>query len=150
MKFKDVGIIGMGTYVPEKIVTNFDFEKTLDTNDEWIRTRTGIEERRFVAADQATSDLAVEAAKEALAKSGDSIEDIEMIIVATCTPDYPTQSTACLVQEKLGAKNAAALCGPQNVRGVRDMRKQMPGPGPAGDPGHGSRGVEDTQDPDSP
>lgn len=109
MKFKDVGIIGMGTYVPEKVMTNFDFEKIIDTSDEWIRTRTGIEERRFVASDQATSDLAVEAAKRALAKSGDSIEDIEMIIVATCTPDYLIQSTACLVQEKLGAKNAAAF-----------------------------------------
>lgn len=109
MKFKDVGIIGMGTYVPEKVMTNFDFEKIIDTTDEWIRTRTGIEERRFAAADQATSDLAVEAAKKALAKSGDTIEDIEMIIVATCTPDYLIQSTACLVQEKLGAKNAAAF-----------------------------------------
>jgi len=109
MKFKDVGIIGMGTYVPEKVMTNFDFEKIIDTTDEWIRTRTGIEERRFAAADQATSDLAVEAARKALAKSGDKIEDIEMIIVATCTPDYLIQSTACLVQEKLGAKNAAAF-----------------------------------------
>lgn len=107
MKLKDVGILGMGTYVPERVMTNFDFEKIIDTTDEWIRTRTGIEERRFAAPDQATSDLAVEAAKRALAKSGDKIEDIEMIILATCTPDYLIQSTACLVQEKLGATGAA-------------------------------------------
>ncbi len=109
MNFKDAGILGVGTYVPEKVMTNFDFEKIIDTSDEWIRTRTGIEERRFAAKDQATSDLAVEAAKKTLANSGTSIDDIELIVVATCTPDYLIQSTACLVQEKLGAKKAAAF-----------------------------------------
>lgn len=109
MKFKDVGIVGMGTYVPERVMTNFDFEKIIETTDEWIRTMTGIEERRFAADNQATSDLAVEAAKRALAKTGDKAEDIDMIIVATCTPDYPIQSTACIVQKKLGAVKAAAF-----------------------------------------
>lgn len=109
MKLKNVGIIGLGTYVPEKIMTNFDFEKIIETTDEWIRTRTGIEERRFANEDQATSDLAAEASRRAIAKSGLSVEDIDMILLATTTPDYPIQSTACVVQEQIGAINAAAL-----------------------------------------
>lgn len=104
MEFKSVGIKGLGYYVPEKVMTNFDFEKILDTTDEWIRTMTGVEERRFAAPDQATSDLCVEAAKKALADAGMTPEDLSMIIVATATPDYLTQSTACLVQKKLGIK----------------------------------------------
>lgn len=104
MEFKSVGIKGLGYYVPEKIMTNFDFEKILDTTDEWIRTMTGVEERRYAAPDQATSDLCVEAAKKALADAGMTPEDLSMIIVATATPDYLTQSTACLVQQKLGIK----------------------------------------------
>ncbi|MGL5544465.1 MAG: beta-ketoacyl-ACP synthase III [Cetobacterium sp.] len=109
MKLKNVGIIGLGTYVPENVMTNFDFEKIIDTTDEWIRTRTGIEERRFASETQATSDLGAEAAKVALEKSGVSVEDIDMIILATTTPDYPIQSTACIVQELIGAVNAAAV-----------------------------------------
>ena len=109
MKLKNVGIIGLGTYVPENVMTNFDFEKIIDTSDEWIRTRTGIEERRFASADQATSDLGAEASKKALEKAGLSAEDIDMIILATTTPDYPIQSTACVVQELIGAINAAAV-----------------------------------------
>ncbi|MGL4970299.1 beta-ketoacyl-ACP synthase III [Cetobacterium sp.] len=109
MKLKNVGIIGLGTYVPENVMTNFDFEKIIDTTDEWIRTRTGIEERRFASETQATSDLGAEAAKVALEKSGVSVEDIDMIILATTTPDYPIQSTACVVQELIGAVNAAAV-----------------------------------------
>ena len=109
MKLKNVGIIGLGTYVPENVMTNFDFEKIIDTSDEWIRTRTGIEERRFASADQATSDLGAEASKKALEKAGLSAEDIDMIILATTTPDYPIQSTACVVQELIGAVNAAAV-----------------------------------------
>ncbi len=109
MKLKNVGIIGLGTYVPENVITNFDFEKIIDTSDEWIRTRTGIEERRFASADQATSDLGAEASKKALEKAGLSAEDIDMIILATTTPDYPIQSTACVVQELIGAVNAAAV-----------------------------------------
>lgn len=109
MKLKNVGIIGLGTYVPENVMTNFDFEKIIDTSDEWIRTRTGIEERRFASADQATSDLGAEASKKALEKAELSAEDIDMIILATTTPDYPIQSTACVVQELIGAVNAAAV-----------------------------------------
>ena len=108
MKFKSVGIISLGAYVPENIMTNFDFEKIIDTTDEWIRTRTGIEERRFCSPEQATSDLCIEAAKKALANANLTPEDIDMIIVATCTPDYQLPSTACIVQKKLGAINAAA------------------------------------------
>ncbi|WP_294530659.1 beta-ketoacyl-ACP synthase III [uncultured Fusobacterium sp.] len=104
MEFKSIGIKGLGYYVPEKVMTNFDFEKIIDTSDEWIRTRTGIEERRFASSEQATSDLCASAAKQALEKANMSIEDIDMIIVATCTPDYLVQATACLVQQKLGAK----------------------------------------------
>ncbi|MCQ8212298.1 ketoacyl-ACP synthase III [Cetobacterium somerae] len=109
MKLKNVGIIGLGTYVPENVMTNFDFEKIIDTSDEWIRTRTGIEERRFASENQATSDLGAEASKKALEKAGISAEDIDMIILATTTPDYPIQSTACVVQELIGAVNAAAV-----------------------------------------
>lgn len=104
MEFKSVGIKGLGYYVPEKVMTNFDFEKILDTTDEWIRTMTGVEERRYAAPEQATSDLCVEAAKKALADANMTAEDLDMIIVATVTPDYITQSTACLVQNKLGVK----------------------------------------------
>ena len=105
MEFKSVGIKGLGYYVPEKIMTNFDFEKIIDTTDEWIRTRTGIEERRFASDEQATSDLCVEAAKKALEKANMTVDDLDLILVATCTPDYLVQATACLVQNKLGAKN---------------------------------------------
>ena len=104
MEFKSVGIKGLGYYVPENVMTNFDFEKIIDTSDEWIRTRTGIEERRFAAPEQATSDLCIEAAKKALEKANMTVEDLDMILVATCTPDYLVQATACLVQNKLGAK----------------------------------------------
>lgn len=108
MEFKSVGIKGLGYYVPENVMTNFDFEKIIDTSDEWIRTRTGIEERRFAAPEQATSDLCVEAAKKALATSGVAKEEIDMILVATCSPDYLVQATACLVQKKLDIKNTPA------------------------------------------
>lgn len=104
MEFKSVGIKGLGYYTPERVMTNFDFEKIIDTSDEWIRTRTGIEERRFASPEQATSDLCVEAAKGALEKANMTVEDLDMIVVATCTPDYLVQATACLVQHKLGAK----------------------------------------------
>ena len=104
MEFKSVGIKGLGYYVPEKVMTNFDFEKILDTTDEWIRTMTGVEERRYAAPEQATSDLCVEAAKKALADANMTAEDLDMIIVATVTPDYITQSTACLVQNNWSRK----------------------------------------------
>ncbi len=79
MEFKSVGIKGLGYYVPEKVMTNFDFEKILDTTDEWIRTMTGVEERRYAAPEQATSDLCVEAAKKALADANMTAEDRKKI-----------------------------------------------------------------------
>lgn len=97
-------ITALGTYVPPRVLTNADFEKTLDTTDEWIRTRTGIRERHVVDKGIATSDLAVEAAKNALAECGIQANEIEAIIVATVTPDMLFPSTACLVQHKLGIK----------------------------------------------
>lgn len=109
MKLKNVGIIGIGSYKPEKIMTNADLEKMVETSNEWIVSRTGIEERRIAAANQATSDLAYEAAKKALENAKVSPEDIDLIIVATMTPDYFTPATAALVQDKLGAKKAAAF-----------------------------------------
>lgn len=102
MDFKNVGIKGLAYYVPEKVMTNFDFEKIMDTSDEWIRTRTGIEERRFCLPEQATSDLCVEATKKLFANIDMKMEDIDLILVATCSPDYLVQATACLVQQKLG------------------------------------------------
>lgn len=109
MNNKAVGIIGLGYYVPEKVMTNFDFEKIVDTSDEWIRTRTGIEERRFAETGTNTSDLAVEASKKALAAANLKPEDIDLIVMATGTPDYLIQNTACIVQEKLGAHRAGAF-----------------------------------------
>ncbi|MGL6063810.1 MAG: beta-ketoacyl-ACP synthase III [Fusobacteriaceae bacterium] len=106
---KNAGIIGVGTYIPEKIMTNFDFEKMVDTSDEWIRTRTGVEERRFASPEQATSDLCINAAEKALINAKIKIEDIDMILVATCTPDFQIPSTACIIQKKMGALKAGAL-----------------------------------------
>ncbi|MEC1305691.1 beta-ketoacyl-ACP synthase III [Lysinibacillus capsici] len=105
----NAGIIGIGKYVPEKVVTNFDLEKIMDTSDEWIRTRTGIEERHFAADDQETSDLAVAAAKEAIANAGITPEEIGLILVATVTQDQTFPSVACMIQEQIGAVNAAAM-----------------------------------------
>jgi 3-oxoacyl-[acyl-carrier-protein] synthase-3 len=106
---KKVGIIGVGSYVPEKVLANADLEKMVDTSDEWITTRTGIKERRLAKKDQASSDLAVEAAKKALKSANFNAEDIELIIVATITPDMQFPSTACFVQSALGAKNAVCF-----------------------------------------
>ncbi len=103
------GFLGTGSYLPERILTNKDMEKIVDTTDEWIVTRTGIRERHVAAENQATSDLATEAGKKALADAGLKASDIDLIIVATITPDMPTPSTACLVQSKLGASKAAAF-----------------------------------------
>ncbi len=103
------GFLGTGSYLPDRILTNKDMEKIVDTTDEWIMTRTGIKERHIAAENQATSDLAVEAAKKALEAAGLKAGDIDLIIVATITPDMPTPSTACLVQSKLGAVKAAAF-----------------------------------------
>lgn len=109
MELKNVGIIGLGSYKPEKIMTNADLEKMVETSNEWIVSRTGIEERRIAEDNQATSDLAYEAAKRALENAKISAEELDLIIVATMTPDYFTPATAALVQDKLGAKNAAAF-----------------------------------------
>ncbi len=98
-----VKISALGTYVPPRLLTNADLEKLVDTNDEWIRTRTGIHQRHIVDAGVATSDLAVEAAKNCLAERGLAPDDIPLLIVATVTPDMLFPSTACLVQHKLGA-----------------------------------------------
>lgn len=105
----NAGIIGIGKYVPEKVMTNFDLEKIMDTSDEWIRTRTGIEERHFAADNQETSDLAVAAAKEAIVNAGITPEEIGLILVATVTQDQTFPSVACMVQEQIGAVNAAAM-----------------------------------------
>jgi 3-oxoacyl-[acyl-carrier-protein] synthase-3 len=99
-------ITALGTYVPPRVLTNKDFEKMVETNDEWILTRTGIRERHVVDQGVATSDLAVEAARLALSRRGIAPTEIEAIVVATVTPDMLFPSTACLVQHKLGAKGA--------------------------------------------
>lgn len=99
-------ISALGTYVPPRLLTNADLEKMVDTNNEWIMARVGIRERHIVEKGVATSDLAVEAAKKALAQRGLAPTDIEAIIVGTVTPDMFFPSTACLVQNKLGAKGA--------------------------------------------
>jgi len=103
------GIIGIGRELPEKILTNFDLEKMVETNDEWIRTRTGIEERRIADDNTNTSDIALAAAKKAIENAGITPEEIDMIIVATVTPDKSFPSVACMIQEKLGATKAAAM-----------------------------------------
>ncbi len=94
---------GLGTYVPEKVLTNFDLEKMVETSDEWITTRSGIKERRISDANTATSDLATNATKRALKSAGMKADELEAIIVATATPDMIFPSTACLVQHKIGA-----------------------------------------------
>ncbi len=103
---RTVSIVGTGSYAPDRILTNAELEKMVDTSDEWIVTRTGIRERRIAAAEQATSDLAAEAARKALADAGVKAEDVGLIVVATITPDMGFPSTACLVQTLIGAKNA--------------------------------------------
>ncbi|MGA8143717.1 MAG: beta-ketoacyl-ACP synthase III [Candidatus Acidiferrales bacterium] len=99
-------ITGVAGYVPPRVVTNFDLEKITDTTDEWIRTRTGITERHYVDPGMATSHLGTEAAKKLLAANGVSPDEIEMIVLATVTPDMLFPSTACLIQDRLGASKA--------------------------------------------
>jgi len=106
---QSVGFLGMGCYVPEKVITNYDLEKLVDTNNDWIVDRTGIKERHIAAPEDATSDLAVRAANLAIADAGLTPDDIDLVIVATETPDTKFPSTACLVQDKIGAKHAAAF-----------------------------------------
>jgi 3-oxoacyl-[acyl-carrier-protein] synthase-3 len=103
------GFLSTGSYLPERILTNKELESIVDTNDEWIVSRTGIRERHVAAEGQTTSDMAVEASRKALQAAGLQPSDIELIIVSTITGDMPTPATACLVQTKLGAPQAAAF-----------------------------------------
>jgi 3-oxoacyl-[acyl-carrier-protein] synthase-3 len=103
---KQAAITAVGHYVPEKRLTNADLEQMVDTSDEWIRTRTGIRERRIAADDEATSDMAAEAARELIRKNGVDPAAIDAIVVGTVTPDMLFPATACLIQEKIGAENA--------------------------------------------
>ena len=103
------GIVGVGSYVPKNIISNFDLEKIMDTSDEWIKTRTGIRERRIVDENEATSDLATKAALNAIKDANLTPEDIDLIIVATITPDMIFPSTACLVQANIKATKAACF-----------------------------------------
>ncbi|WP_221563820.1 beta-ketoacyl-ACP synthase III [Alkalihalobacillus sp. TS-13] len=105
----NAGVIGIGRYVPERVMTNADLEKIVDTSDEWIRTRTGIQERRIADNDMDTSHMAERAGNEALADAGLDAADIDLILVATVTGDYGFPSVACLIQERLGAHNAVAM-----------------------------------------
>lgn len=102
-------IVGTGSYLPEKILTNHDLERIVDTSDEWIRTRTGIVERRIAADNQMASDLALNASREAMEAGGVTAADIDLIIVATTTPDVIFPSTACILQDKLGVKDCPAF-----------------------------------------
>jgi 3-oxoacyl-[acyl-carrier-protein] synthase-3 len=106
---KSVGILGTGSALPEKILTNFDLEKMVDTNNDWIVSRTGIKERRIADDETAVSDLAYEAALKAMESADITAEQLDLIIVATVTPDMAFPSTACILQDRLGAKNAAAF-----------------------------------------
>lgn len=106
---KSVIISGVGSYTPERILTNEDLSHIVDTNDEWIRTRTGISERRIAAENESTSDMATKAAAQALKNAGLSPEDIDMVIVGTVTPDMPFPNTACFVQAKLGLRKVPAF-----------------------------------------
>ncbi len=108
-RLRQVKIAGTGSYLPEKRLTNADLEKMIDTNDEWIVQRTGMKERRVVADDQATSDLCILAANRAIENAGMQAADIDMIIVATVTPDTIFPSTACRVQHAIGARQVPAF-----------------------------------------
>ncbi len=108
-KLYNAGILGTGYYLPEKILTNFDLEKIVETSDEWIVERTGIKERRIAEDDVPMSDLAMKAAENALADAGVAAEELDLIIVATLTSDRIIPSTACMLQNRLGATHAAAF-----------------------------------------
>lgn len=105
----NAGIWGMGRYIPENVVTNADLEKKMDTSDEWIRTRTGIEERRIAGDDIDTSYMAIKAAEKAIENAGIHPQEIDLIITATVTPDHRFPSVSCLIQHEIGAVNAAAM-----------------------------------------
>ncbi|HLE19468.1 MAG TPA: 3-oxoacyl-ACP synthase, partial [Syntrophales bacterium] len=100
-------VLGTGSYVPEKVLTNAELESMVETSDDWISSRTGIRERR-VAVEESTSDMAARAAKAALKESGVSPKDIDLIVVGTVTPEMAFPSTACAVQSQLGIRAGAA------------------------------------------
>jgi len=102
-------IKGIGSYLPERVISNAELSKTVETSDEWIRERTGIGQRHIVADDQYTSDLGLEAAKAALEHAGMTADDIDLIVVSTTTPDYTFPATATIIQHKLGIKHGAAF-----------------------------------------
>ena len=106
---KSAVILGTGSYAPDNIVTNDDLAKTIDTSDEWIRTRTGICQRHFASPGESTSDIACKAARKAIESSGVKPEEIDLLVVATMTPDMPFPSTACLVQSRLNLPNITAF-----------------------------------------
>lgn len=106
---RTVSIVGTGSYVPERVLTNDDLSKIVDTSDEWITTRTGIKERRIAAKDELTSDMAARAALAALEQAKVEPKEIDLILVATATPDMLFPATACFVQKKIGANKAACL-----------------------------------------
>src|SRR5690625_7296140 len=103
----NVGVLGLGHYLPEKVLTNKDLEQLVDTSDEWIRTRTGIEERRIAEDDMDTSDMALQAAKKALQDAQLDAKDIDLIIVATVTPDTTFPSVSCMIKHRLGPEKAS-------------------------------------------
>jgi 3-oxoacyl-[acyl-carrier-protein] synthase-3 len=102
-------ITGTGSALPDKIITNRDLERMVETSDEWITTRTGIKERRIAADGEYTSTFAAEAGRRALAMSGNGADELDLIVVGTVTPDFPFPATACIIQKELGAHNAAAF-----------------------------------------
>jgi 3-oxoacyl-[acyl-carrier-protein] synthase-3 len=104
-----VGIAGTGSQLPARVLTNHDFEQWVDTSDEWIVQRTGIRERRWVSEDQTTSDMCLAAGRKALDAAGVQPEELDLVIVGTLTPDYLLPACACLVQDRIGAKNAGAF-----------------------------------------
>ena len=106
---RSASIVATGAYLPNRVMTNAELEKMIDTTDEWIQTRTGIRERRIADKDEFTSDMGARAAEQALQQSGINPKDIDLIIVATCTPDTVFPSTACHIQHKIGATRAAAF-----------------------------------------
>src|SRR5271166_403643 len=106
---RTVSVVATGSYVPERVVTNKDLEKVVETSDEWIQSRTGIRERRIAAADESTSDMATKAALRAMEQADIKAEEIGLIMVATVTPDMLFPATACLVQRNLGAIRAACF-----------------------------------------
>lgn len=106
---RTVSIIGTGSYLPERVLSNAEMEKMVETSDDWITTRTGIKERRIAAESESTSDLAAQAAQAAMENAGITADEIDLIIVATVTPDMAFPSTACFVQQKIGARQAACF-----------------------------------------